>query len=130
MKVSMHVIAELSAWEAERIIPRIRRIIGGAELSIDSHIRIKLVEQSKGGNNFLDLPSKTDSREIKESLGSLSKWYRSEMFLSVRASNALAKADIFPRELAEMLNHQILEIKEIGEIGCAQIRRELDRYLS
>lgn len=128
MKIVMHMIAELSPGEARKIIPLIQQVIGDAKLSVDNQIRMKFVEEGKGGNGFFDLPSKTDPQNIGERWDALPEWYRSEMLLSVRTSNALARAEIFPRELAEMTDRQILEIRDVGEIGRAKIRKGLDSY--
>lgn len=129
MEIVMHLRVKLNAEEAKETIPLIQQSISALILKKDNNIRIEIVKENVGEHSFFSLPSETDQQKIAEIAGGLANWYRSKMHLSVRTSNTLARRKIFPRELAELKDDDILEIQGIGKIGCAQIRNGLDSYI-
>jgi hypothetical protein len=121
----MHLTVKLNAKEAEDVIPLIQQSISALSHDEAKKISIKIVKENAGDRGFFSLPSENEQQGVAEIKGGLANWYRYKMHLSVRTSNTLARRKIFPRELDQLKDDNILEILGIGKIDAHKLETDL-----
>lgn len=125
MKIVIQTTIQLNMGEADKILESLKKVIEDINLSSDSNVGIKIIKKSEKTHNFLDLPSKNDSQ--KDTFD-LADWYKSNLGLDTYTANTISRSKVFPKELAEMDDPQILEIKQVGDKTYKKIRESLNSY--